>query len=130
MGFALRLRWEWLRRTDDSRTWRELPSTTERLAAAMFQASVKMVVGDGARTRFWTDCWLQGSSIQLRAPNLVAAVPPRCRLRSVKVALDNRRWVRDIRGALTVQVILESGAEGGGADRGLAPMISKLTLQI
>jgi hypothetical protein len=34
LGFALRLRWEWLRRTDSSSAWALLPSRTERCVQA------------------------------------------------------------------------------------------------
>jgi hypothetical protein len=51
-GFALRLRWEWLRRTDAGRGWERLPSTTERCVQAMFDASFSVLVGDGRSARF------------------------------------------------------------------------------
>jgi hypothetical protein len=51
---------------------------------------------------FWVDRWLQGMSC------LIKAVGPRIqKCRTVKEALTNRRWVRDIKGALTVQVLLD-----------------------
>jgi len=35
-GYALRMRWLWLKRTDDSRTWCDLPAKTESVVEAMF----------------------------------------------------------------------------------------------
>jgi len=58
LGFAIRLRWEWLRRTQPDSTWAALPQRTEKTVASMFKASVTVAVGDGASARFWTDSWL------------------------------------------------------------------------
>jgi hypothetical protein len=38
LGFALRLRWEWLRRTDPESARARLPSKPERIVSSMFQA--------------------------------------------------------------------------------------------
>jgi hypothetical protein len=40
LGFAIRLRWEWLRRTQPDSTWAALPQRTEKTVASMFKASV------------------------------------------------------------------------------------------
>ncbi|CAN6371894.1 unnamed protein product [Urochloa humidicola] len=74
----------------------------------MFYHSTHMVVGNGRRTLLWMDKWLNGKSIADLAPCLLQAVGPRVqKCRTVQEALINRRWVRDITGALTVQVLLE-----------------------
>jgi hypothetical protein len=52
MGFALRLRWEWLRRSNPNAAWTSLPSKTERPVAVMFQASVSVRLGDDASALF------------------------------------------------------------------------------
>jgi len=49
-----------------------------------------------------------GGTLAELAPNLFSAVPKGVRKsRTVAQALHNRGWVRDIRGALTVQVLME-----------------------
>ncbi|XP_066371097.1 uncharacterized protein [Miscanthus floridulus] len=106
LGIALRLRWEWLRRTDPDRSWHALPSHPERAARAFFQVAVHVEVGNGSNTLFWTDRWINGHSIGHIAPALLAAVPARLRRRTVSSALHDRAWARDIRGVPTVQVIL------------------------
>jgi len=74
----------------------------------MFQASIYVEVGNGHKTLFWTDRWLQGQSISDLAPCLSNAVGSRIKKqRTVAQALNEDVWVRDITGALTVQVILE-----------------------
>jgi hypothetical protein len=64
-------------------------------------------VGNGKNTCFWTDRWLGGQSLQQSFPNLFGAVAARARKRKVFDALNNRKWISDIRGALTVQVLTE-----------------------
>jgi hypothetical protein len=77
-----------------------------RLAVCL--ALSALFASTGTSTLFWTDRWLKGRSIAELAPCLIQTVGPRIqRRRSVRDALDNRRWVRDIKGALTVQVLLE-----------------------
>ncbi|XP_066320260.1 uncharacterized protein [Miscanthus floridulus] len=63
LGFALRLRWEWIRRTQPDTVWEHLPSRPERAIDQMFRASVTVQVGDGAAARFWMDSWLPAGAI-------------------------------------------------------------------
>ena len=108
LGYALRMRWLWLKRTDDSRTWCDLPVESESVVDQMFQASIYVELGNGHKALFWTDRWLQGKSISDLAPCLTDAVGPRIKKqRTVAEALNGDAWVRDIAGALTVQVILD-----------------------
>jgi len=108
MGWALRIRWLWQQRTDPSKPWVGLPIQIPRIAQALFDVAIESLVGNGEGTKFWADRWLQGKSIQDFAPDLIKLVPKRIsKKRTVKVTLNNRRWVFDIKGALTVQVILE-----------------------
>ena len=61
-GFALRMRWLWLRRVDPSRPWFCLPDEKEGVVELMFQASIYVVLGDGNAALFWSDRWLDGQS--------------------------------------------------------------------
>ena len=56
---------------------------------------------------FWSDRWLADQSLEQFLPHLFRAVTARGRKRTVFAALENRSWVTDIKGALTVDVILE-----------------------
>jgi hypothetical protein len=115
-GFALRLRWKWLARTNQNSCWASLPSPRERLVDAMCDASLSVVVGDGANALsvvvgdganalFWTDNWSSVGPLSLFAPALFKATSRTGRKRVLCDALQDRRWVRDICRAITVQVL-------------------------
>ncbi|WVZ70614.1 hypothetical protein U9M48_019263 [Paspalum notatum var. saurae] len=108
LGWALRIRWLWLQKTDDSRPWKGLPVNVPMKARARFDAAVVTTVGNGVSTKFWTDRWIQGKTVAELAPNLLKAIPKKLvRQRTVRQALLNRVWVTDIQGALMVQVLSE-----------------------
>lgn len=107
LGFALRLHWEWLRRTDPNSTWAALPYKEERMITSMFRASVIVRLGDGASAMFWTDSWLPPGPLSEQAPHLYQAICKPGRKWTVREALLQRRWVRDISGAPTMAVLYE-----------------------
>jgi hypothetical protein len=93
---ALRVRWEWLRRTDLSRPWQGLPHWKDKLAADVFHSLVKIRVGKGDRVLFWLDRWLDGACIQDIALDVLAAMGTRRQnTRTVQQALQNDRWTLD-----------------------------------
>ncbi|RCV26739.1 hypothetical protein SETIT_5G270600v2 [Setaria italica] len=62
----------------------------------------------GDRALFWLDRWINGCNIQALAPNLWGAVPACVRnKRTVREELTDRRWVRDISYAVTIQLLLQ-----------------------
>jgi len=102
------MRWLWLKRTEDTHPWHELPNERNQIVEAMFQASIYVELGDGCKAMFWTDRWLQGKSLADIAPCLCAAVGRQAQnRRTVAQALQGDSWITDISGALTVQVILD-----------------------
>lgn len=62
MGFALRLVWLWQKRAYAAKPWADLVDSIEPQVAAMFQASISMLVGNGQSTLSWTDKWIAGGS--------------------------------------------------------------------
>lgn len=53
LGWALNLRWLWLRKTRTESPWRELQVQTHGLCSSFFFAAAMVsVVGDGANTLF------------------------------------------------------------------------------
>ncbi|WVZ91735.1 hypothetical protein U9M48_037868 [Paspalum notatum var. saurae] len=107
LGIALRVRWCWLQRTDPTRLWAELPSFVEPKVRDLFRAGTEIIIGDGRTTLFWVDNWLDGLAIDVIAPNLMAAVSPRRRIRTVRDGLLNGAWISDIRGVLDDIMIAE-----------------------
>jgi hypothetical protein len=72
-----------------------LLSAEEKAIGAVFSVATESILGDGRSTLFCTDRRIQGESIKSIAPALFEAV-------------IGNRWVRDLLGALTVQVLLDS----------------------
>jgi hypothetical protein len=100
-GLALRVRWEWLRRTDLDRPWQGLPRWKDELARGVFDSLVKIKVGKGDRVLFWTDRWMDGYCVKDLAPLVLNLVNTRRRnTRTVQEALHNDFWTTDIRGDL------------------------------
>jgi hypothetical protein len=72
----------------------------------MFEASTTVHLGNDWSALFWCDRWLDGSSIQSMAPNLCNTVRVGTRARRlVYDALQNERWIRDIKGALDMAAL-------------------------
>jgi hypothetical protein len=100
--WALRMRWLWLQRADPTRPWNNLPVHVPNKAKAFFSSMLVTEIGDGANTYFWSDKWINARSVSDIAPRLLLTVPKRIvSKRTVREALTNRRWVSDIKGALT-----------------------------
>jgi len=105
LGWALRMRWVWLKKTEPHRP---LPIHVPEQVRAFFKVAVYSEVGDGTKTLFWTDRWLHGHCIADLAPRLFAIIPKRrIKQRTVQHALTNQSWISDIKGAITVGVIID-----------------------
>lgn len=60
LGWALNMRWLWLKKTQPDGPWSEFDIKTHTNAAALFASSVCSIIGNGATTLFWSDRWLYG----------------------------------------------------------------------
>jgi hypothetical protein len=101
------MRWLWLQKTEPDKAWAFLPVKAQSQVKAFFAVAVVSVVGNGKNVLFWTDRWMSGQSLEHTLAHLFGIVTARGRGRTVADAIDNRRWVLDLKGALTVDVILE-----------------------
>jgi hypothetical protein len=72
-------------------------------------ATETIVGNDESSILFWSNRWLNGRTIaEFAAPNLFMAILRRTvKAQTVAQALQNRNWVCGIKGALTVQVLVE-----------------------
>jgi hypothetical protein len=96
-GLALRVRWEWLRRTDESRPWQGLNLIADAKAQEVFRSFAKLEVGAGTRIFFWQDRWITGRCVQDIAPLVLESVATRRKnSRTVADALLNNTWLSDI----------------------------------
>jgi hypothetical protein len=108
LGWALRMRWLWLQKTDSRRPWTGLPIQVPSKARVFFSKVLVSEVGNGSSTLFWSDNWLQGKSISNIAPRLYSIIPKKItKSRTFQEALLNRSWISDIRGGLTVGVLAD-----------------------
>ena len=83
-----------MQKTDPNRPWAGLPIEVPAKAKALFDMAVDSVVGNGESILFWTDRWLNGSTMAELAPNLLRAIPKWVvNSRTVAQALQNRSWV-------------------------------------
>jgi hypothetical protein len=53
LGWALRMWWLWLTKTDPTRPWSALPMQIPHKAQAMFSVSMQTKIGNGTATLFW-----------------------------------------------------------------------------
>ena len=103
-GFALRCKWPWLHWDSEERPWQLIQDATEKEVQAMFSAACHISLGDGESARFWTDNWLpDGRSIAELAPALLSFV--KNKNRSVSEALQDRAWISDISGGLSLMAM-------------------------
>ena len=107
-GWALRMRWLWLSKTDPKRPWAAFNIKVHPNVTAMFAISVSFLVGNGRSTLFWKDRWFHGKPIEDLAPALVPFVSKRARSRrTVHEAMQDLHWVSDIGGGLSVPAIVD-----------------------
>lgn len=96
-ALTLRVRWEWLRRTDDERPWQGLKIVPDKESREVFDSLVSISVGDGKKILFWHDRWINGRAVADIAPSILAIVPTRTQnMCTVYQALGSRRWERDV----------------------------------
>lgn len=103
LGWALRMRWLWLHKTEPDRPWAFAEFQVPQSVHMLFVISVVTTVGDGKNTKFWTDRWLHGQCIQELAPALMPYVRRRgWKSLSVADGLRDNSWTKYIIGGLPV----------------------------
>jgi hypothetical protein len=108
LGWALRMRWSWLEKTNPNQPWLALPIRIPDTVRAFFSVAMQAEIGDGSSTLFWQDRWLHGQRIADFAPRLIAAIPKRrINMYTVQEAPNANKCISDIHGAVTVGVMVE-----------------------
>lgn len=95
-GRALRLRrlwYEW--RKEDSRPWVGTEVPCDRIDRNLFDASTKIIIGDGRKARFWTPKWLNGQAVMDLAPNLSKLLHRKSK--TVREGISDANWIRQLR---------------------------------
>jgi hypothetical protein len=108
LGWALRARWLWLKKTEPHRTWASLDIQVPDQVQAFFKIAICSEVENGEDTLFWIDRWLHGQCIADLAPSLFAAIPQgRRKQQTLQSALLNQAWITDIQGNLSADIITD-----------------------
>jgi hypothetical protein len=108
MSWALRARWPWLGRTDNTRPWANFPIKINKNITSLLHAATVVKLGNGSKALFWTDRWIQGQSISDLAPQVFSAVSARTsRTQKVATALPGNAWIQDITAALSMDGIVQ-----------------------
>jgi hypothetical protein len=55
----------WLKKTDPTRPWADLPIKVPCKAKSFFSVVLTTVIGNGSNTLFWVDKWINGRSVRL-----------------------------------------------------------------
>jgi hypothetical protein len=63
-NIALRLRWPWQKWTEPEKPWAAMPIKLTAEEDALFKLCIAIMVGNGQRTSFWKDRWLNGKAPQ------------------------------------------------------------------
>jgi hypothetical protein len=108
LGWALRVRWLWLQKTQPDKPWAYLPLKMSPCVCSFFSMAVCTEIGDGSNTLFWKDRWLHGQSVQDLAPKIFCMIPKRiANKRTVQDAMQQGRWIQDIHGEATWAAMAE-----------------------
>lgn len=102
---ALRLRWLWFEWRMPEKPWIGTETPCDELDKDLFAASTRVQIGDGQKASFWESNWIGGQSLKSQAPNLYRH--SKRKTRTVQDALQQGRWINDIRHSLTIPLLDE-----------------------
>jgi hypothetical protein len=108
LNAALRACWLWFQKMASDRPWSGMGFSVHPDALALFNASVRITIGDGARVLFWEDPWVDGLTVESIAPDLLKLVRPGIRRSCmVRSGLAAGAWVQDIAGELSIAAVVQ-----------------------
>jgi hypothetical protein len=96
------------KKTKTDKPWASLQLQANPVVQSLFSMAMGTVIGDGNSTLFWSDRWLAGQRVEDLAPELTLMVSKRIiNKRTVLEALTYSRWIQDLRGVLSWEVLME-----------------------
>ncbi|CAM0952359.1 unnamed protein product [Alopecurus aequalis] len=105
---AFRMKWLWHGRRDADKPWLLSSFPCSSSTKAVFATSTTMVVGNCNSSLFRSDRWIDGQSIDMIAPLVVANVDAKVRrTRLVADALVGNQWIHDLSFGLSVPAMAQ-----------------------
>lgn len=77
IGWALRICWLWLQKTDASWPWADCQPRYPKNAHVLFDVAVATIVGNGESMKLWSDQCLHRKMVAELASNLLSMIPKR-----------------------------------------------------
>lgn len=88
---ALRLRWLWYNWKDDTKPRVNMSVPCDETDRCLFRAGTKIEIGDGRKTSFWLDNWLDGQTPKDLAPTIFRLAKRKSN--SLHADLNNNHWL-------------------------------------
>lgn len=99
LGWALRMRWLWLKKIQPDQPWAALDLQVHSNSMSMFCISAYSVLGDDSRKLFWCDKWFQGNL------SFTHVAKRAIKRRMVQDALDSNAWGMVHQGAVSYSLM-------------------------
>jgi hypothetical protein len=97
----------WLQKTEANRPWSAFTIQVHGCMRAFFSMALVSEIGNGTSALFWTDGCTDNVLLILHPRCFHLCQKGRANKRTVQKAFTNYCWVSDIKGALSVEVIVE-----------------------
>lgn len=102
---ALRLCWLWYSWEQPQRPWAGTVTTVDEIDAALFAAATTVTVRNGHKALFWHSTWVHDRPLRVCFPRPFAH--SRRKNRTVREALQNGTWIKDIAYGLNNELLSE-----------------------
>jgi hypothetical protein len=88
----------WSEKTAVDKPWEGMQIEVPQEACAFFDAAVEVSLGNVRRSKFWTDRWLNGVTVEKIMPTLMVHIKPAAGHNLVADVLPEAKWMKAIRG--------------------------------
>lgn len=104
-GRSLRLRWLWQEWTAVNKPWQGSSLPCDETDKQLFRASTTITLGNGNKSKFWHDRWLNGSPLKELYPSLYQLATRKNR--SVAQEIQGNHWLKQMRRMNTTTQVRE-----------------------